>query len=58
MFAAYQQVLLDDMYMRNERQRNQRNGMKENNISQNQIAVSLVLLGYPEVKRTRDQEPA
>jgi len=34
------------------------NGMKENNISQNQIAVSLVPLGYLEVKRTRDQEPA
>lgn len=39
-----------------------RNGKvtKKNNISQNKIAVSLVavLLGYPEVKRTRDREPA
>jgi len=36
------------------------NGMLESNISQNKIAVSLVavLLGYPEVKRTRDPGPA
>lgn len=31
-----------------------------NNINQNKIAVSLVavLLGYPEVKRSQDPEPA
>lgn len=34
--------------------------MKGNNVSQNKIAVSLVavLLGYPEVKRSQDQEAA
>lgn len=40
--------------------KHEKNGMLENNISQNKIAVSLVavLLGYPEVKRTRDPGPA
>lgn len=53
------QVLLDDT---TRKMKEHRNGKitKKSNISQNKIAVSLVavLLGYPEVKRTRDREPA